>query len=102
VLDEIEPIAARRVDDPAEAVRRLVGQHPLGYGRKGVAEILKGVTARRIHAERTDLFGSLAHLSLAAIERTVDSLLAKGTLVVELRDGYRMLRLAHGDVAGSR
>jgi ATP-dependent DNA helicase RecQ len=93
-LQELQPVAAARLDDPAEAVRRLVAQFPLRFGKPGVSEVLKGMTARRQHAERTELFGSLAHLSKAAIERTVDDLLARGELVVELRDGYRMLRLA--------
>jgi superfamily II DNA helicase RecQ len=94
-LRELQPVAAARLDDPAEAVRRLVAQFPLGFGKPGVIEVLKGVTARRLHAERTELFGSLAHFSKAAIERTVDDLLSRGELMMEVRDGYRMLRLAH-------
>jgi ATP-dependent DNA helicase RecQ len=93
-LQELQPVVGERIDDPAEAVRRLVGQFPLKYGRSGVTEVLKGVTARRLHAERTDLFGALAHLSKAAIERAVDQLLADGELAVELDGDYRMLRLA--------
>jgi superfamily II DNA helicase RecQ len=93
-LQELQPVAAARLDDPAEAVRRLVAQFPLGFGKPGVSEVLKGMTARRQHAERTELFGSLAHLSKASIARTVDDLLARGELVVEQRDGYSMLRLA--------
>jgi len=92
-LGEVEPVAAERVDDPAEAVRRLVGQFPLGYGKTGVVEVLKGAMTRRMHAERTPLFGALAHLPKAAIERTVAALLAEGELVTELRDDYAMLRL---------
>ncbi len=93
-LQELQPPVGERIDDPAEAIRRLVGQFPLKYGRSGVTEVLKGVTARRLHAGRTDLFGALAHLSKAAIERAVDQLLADGELVVELDGEYRMLRLA--------
>lgn len=95
-LAEAEPVAADapRLDDPAEGVRRLVGQFPLGYGKSGVVEVLKGVMARRLHAAKTPLFGALAHASRASIERAVDHLLAEGELIVELRDGYAMLRLA--------
>ena len=40
------------------------------------------------------LFGSLAHLPKASISRAVDDLLDAGELVAELREGYRLLRLA--------
>src|SRR5439155_2190611 len=46
-LQELQPVAAARLDDPAEAVRRLVAQFPLGFGKPGVSEVLKGMTARR-------------------------------------------------------
>src|SRR5919204_36184 len=97
-LQELQPVAAARLDDPAEALRRLVAQFPLGFGKPGIIEVLKGATARRLHAGRTDLFGSLAHVSKASIARTVDDLLARGELVVEQRDGYSMLRLAQEPV----
>src|ERR671936_742356 len=97
-LQELQPVAAARLDDPAEAVRRLVAQFPLRFGKPGVSEVLKGMTARRLHAGRTELFGALAHLSKAPIARTVDDLLARGELVVEQRDGYSMLRLAQEPV----
>ena len=100
-LAEVEPTAnAARLDDPVEGVRRLVGQFPLDYGKSGVVEVLKGVMARRMHAAKTPLFGALAHLSRASIERAVDHLLAEGEVVVELREGYAMLR--PGDGVGSR
>jgi len=101
-LAEVEPAGASvpQLDDPAEGVRRLVGQFPLGYGKSGVVEVLKGVMARRMHAAKTPLFGALAHASRASIERTVDHLLAEGELVMELKDGYAMLRL--GDRVESR
>jgi RQC domain-containing protein len=82
-------------------VRLLVAQFPLRFGKPGVSEVLKGMTARRQHAERTELFGSLAHLSKAAIARTVDDLVARGELVVEQRDGYSMLRLAQTQEDGA-
>jgi hypothetical protein len=100
-LQELQPVAAARLDDPAEAVRRLVAQFPLGFGKPGVIEVLKGATARRLHAGRTELFGSLAHVSKASIARTVDDLLARGELVVEQRDGYSMLRLAQTQEDGA-
>ena len=91
-LDVLQPPVGPRVDDPEEAVRRLVAQFPLGYGKSGVVEVLKGVTTRRLHAERTELFGSLAHLPKAAIERVVVRLLAEGDLVTEDYEGYPVLR----------
>jgi ATP-dependent DNA helicase RecQ len=100
-LQELQPVAAARLDDPAEAVRRLVAQFPLGFGKPGVIEVLKGATARRLHAGRTELFGSLAHVSKASIARTVDDLVARGELVVEQRDGYSMLRLAQTQEDGA-
>jgi ATP-dependent DNA helicase RecQ len=100
-LQELRPVAAARLDDPAEAVRRLVAQFPLGFGKPGVIEVLKGATARRLHAGRTELFGALAHVSKASIARTVDDLVARGELVVEQRDGYSMLRLAQTQEDGA-
>lgn len=92
-LEELQTVKAPQIDDPAEGVRRLVARFPLFYGKPGVVEVLKGVTARRQHAGRAgDLFGALAHLPKAAIERAVDRLLAEGELVSELRDNYRVLR----------
>ncbi len=95
-MDELRPISetATRVDDPAEAVRRLVGRFPLRLGRPGTVEVLKGATARRAYADRTELFGALAHLPKAAIERTIEAMLSDGELLMEEVDGYRMLRLA--------
>ena len=85
----------------AHAPHHPLDQHPhlhdhhlapfRAVGREGVEQTL----LHRLHAGRTELFGALAHVSRASIERTVDDLLASGELVVELRDGYRMLRLAH-------
>lgn len=93
-LRELRPMAGARIDDPVEAVRRLVAQFPLRLGKPGIVEVLKGATARRVYAERTELFGSLAHLTKAAIERTIDGLLADGELVFEMDGEYRMLRPA--------
>ena len=93
-LEELQPVVGDRIDDPVEAVRRLVGQFPLAFGKPSVTGILKGDVTRRQHAARTDLFGALAHLSKAAIERAIDQLLADGELVVEMDGDYRMLRLA--------
>jgi len=92
-LEEWRPAEGERIDDPAEAVRRLVACCPLDYGRSGVVEVLKGAVTRRMHAERAgSLFGSLAHLSKGAITRVVDDLLAKGELVTEMRDDFAVLR----------
>ncbi len=92
-LEEWRPAEGERIDDPAEAVRRLVARCPLDYGRSGVVEVLQGAVTRRMHAERAgSLFGSLAHLSKGAITRVVDDLLAQGELVTEVRDDFAVLR----------
>ncbi len=92
-LEEWRPAEGERIDDPAEAVRRLVARCPLDYGRSGVVEVLKGAVTRRMHADRAGaLFGSLAHLSKGAITRVVDDLLAEGEIVIELRDDFAVLR----------
>ncbi len=92
-LEEWRPAEGERIDEPAEAVRRLVARCPLDYGRSGVVEVLKGAVTRRMHAERAgSLFGSLAHLSKGAITRVVDDLLAKGELVTEMREDFAVLR----------
>jgi len=92
-LEEWRPAEGEHIDDPAEAVRRLVARCPLDYGRSGVVEVLKGAVTRRMHADRAgSLFGSLAHLSKGAITRVVDDLLAKGELVTEMRDDFAVLR----------
>jgi ATP-dependent DNA helicase RecQ len=99
-LEEMQPAHGQKIDDADDAVLRLVGQMPWNLGKTGVIEVLKGVAVRRLYAGRTELYGSLAHLSRAAIERAVDRLIEDGELVAEIRDGYRMLgpaMEAHGD-----
>lgn len=90
-LEEMRPAHGQKIDDPGEAALRLVGQMPWTLGRTGVIEVLKGVAVRRLYAGRTELYGSLAHLSKAAIERAVDRLIEEGDLVAEVHDGYRLL-----------
>jgi ATP-dependent DNA helicase RecQ len=90
-LEEMRPAHGQKMDDPGDAALRLVGQMPWSLGKTGVIEVLKGVAVRRLYAGRTELYGSLAHLSRAAIERAVDRLIEDGELVAEVREGYRML-----------
>ncbi len=86
-------LGGERIDDPLEAVKRLVAYAPLSYGKKGVVEILKGTLTRRMHADRVaGLYGSLAHLGKTAIERAVERLLAEGVIVSEAHDDFALLR----------
>jgi ATP-dependent DNA helicase RecQ len=77
---------------PARAILQCVSHLPFPLGKPGLSKALKGSIASSVGADRCPEYGALAYLSLNAIGRQIELLIAEGYLSREER-GYRLIAL---------
>jgi ATP-dependent DNA helicase RecQ len=77
---------------PAGAILQCVSHLPFPLGKPGLSKVLKGSIASSVGADRCPEYGALSYLSLSAIVRQIEYLIAEGYLSREER-GYRLIAL---------
>jgi ATP-dependent DNA helicase RecQ len=86
---------ARPSIHPARAILQCVSHvsHlPFSLGKPGLSKVLKGSIASSVRSDRCPEYGALAYLSLSAIVRQIELLIAEGYLIRE-EHGYRRIAL---------
>jgi ATP-dependent DNA helicase RecQ len=78
---------------PAEAILRCVSHLPFPLGKPGLSKALKGSIASSVGADRCPEYGALAYLSLSAIVRQIELLIAKGYLSRDEEHKFRLVAL---------
>jgi len=77
---------------PARTILQCVSHLPFPLGKPGLSKVLKGSIASSVGADRCPEYGALAYLSLSAIVRQIELLIAEGYLSRE-EHGYRLIAL---------
>src|SRR5262249_28315250 len=67
---------------PEDLVIECIAELPFPMGRTGISRVLKGSVTSPVQADRSRHFGALAALTMSAIEREVDRMIAGGFLDV--------------------
>jgi ATP-dependent DNA helicase RecQ len=78
---------------PARAILQCVSHLPFPMGKTGLSKALKGSTASSVGADRCPEYGALAYLSLNAIVRQIEFLIAEGYLSRDEEHEFRLIAL---------
>jgi ATP-dependent DNA helicase RecQ len=81
---------------PAEAILQCVSHvsHlPFSLGKTGLSKVLKGSLASSVRSDRCPEYGALAYLSLSAIVRQIELLIAEGYLSRDEEHKFRLIAL---------
>ena len=78
---------------PARAILQCVSHLPFPMGKTGLSKVLKGSIASSVGADRCPQYGALAYLSLNAIGRQIELLIAEGYLSRDEEHKFRLIAL---------
>jgi ATP-dependent DNA helicase RecQ len=78
---------------PAMAILQCVSHLPFPLGKTGLSKALKGSIASSVGADRCPEYGTLAYLSLNAIGRQIELLIAEGYLSRDEKHKFRLIAL---------
>jgi ATP-dependent DNA helicase RecQ len=78
---------------PARAILQCVSHLPFPLGKTGLSKVLKGSLASSVGADRCPEYGTLAYLSLSAIVRQIELLIAEGYLSRDEKHKFRLVAL---------
>jgi ATP-dependent DNA helicase RecQ len=78
---------------PARAILQCVSHLPFPMGKTGLSKVLKGSIASSVRSDRCPEYGALAYLSLSAIVRQIELLIAEGYLSRDEKHKFRLIAL---------
>jgi len=78
---------------PARAILQCMSHLPFPMGKTGSSKVLKGSLASSVGADRCPEYGALAYLSLSAIVRQIELLIAEGYLSRDEKHKFRLIAL---------
>ena len=78
---------------PARAILQCVSHLPFPMGKTGLSKVLKGSIASSVGADRCPEYGVLAYLSLSAIVRQIELLIAEDYLNRDEEHKFRLVAL---------